>query len=476
MISLQAAATKASESEQYRSPDGIVRFVREVLRADPAPYQEDILRNFVLHKRAAVRGPHGLGKTALSSWIILWGASCCGDDVKVVTTASAWRQLTHYTWPEVRKWAARAMWELLGLRMRRDHEILEYGIKLPGREAFAVASNDPALIEGAHAKTLLYVLDESKSIPDPFWDAIEGAFSGAGSDTEADAFALAISTAGAPSGRFYDIHKRKRGYEEWWVRHVTLEEAVAAGRVSREWADGRKAQWGESSPVYQNRVLGNFAESGTDSVIPLAWIDQAVERWHERGGKGEGKESWGQDVAYTGDDDSVLACLVGSTFTELRVTSLEDPMQTAGRAIAALRQNMDIPIAVDVIGVGAGTYARLAEQGYQAIACNVAEATDLKDRSGELRFINLRAALWWALREALDPANGEDVALPPDDLLIGELTAPRWTYTSAGKIKIEAKDDIRKRLGRSTDRADAIALAWYAGRLANIRKWRIGLW
>ena len=77
----------------------------------PTPYQKRILSRIVEHKRVAVRGPHGMGKSATASWVILWFAlTRDGDDWKLPTTASAWRQLTKYLWPEVRKWRRRLNW------------------------------------------------------------------------------------------------------------------------------------------------------------------------------------------------------------------------------------------------------------------------------------------------------------------------------------------------------------------------------
>ena len=211
------AKRRADDDRQrasYRSQAGIVRIVRDVLKADPAPYQERILKALVKHKRVAVRGPHGLGKTALAAWVVLWGLLAFDDDVKIPTTASAWRQLEKFLWPEIRKWARPLMTE------HADMTLLTLSAKIPGKEAFAVASDDPALIEGAHANTLIYVFDESKAIPAGTWDAAEGAFSGAGEDTGADAYWLAISTPGATDGRFYDIHQRRPGFEDWHTEHV----------------------------------------------------------------------------------------------------------------------------------------------------------------------------------------------------------------------------------------------------------------
>lgn len=126
-----------------------------------------------------------------------------------------------------------------------------------------------------------------------------------------------------------------------------------------------------------------------------------------------------------------------------------------------------MPVAVDVIGIGAGVVDRLDELDYEIIPVNVAHAAKnrdgdtLKDAAGLLEFVNLRSYVWWHLRDRLNPDGDEPLALPLDDRLTGDLCAPHYTYTSDGKIKVESKDDIRKRLKRSTDGGDAVCLAVY---------------
>ncbi|HUW09214.1 MAG TPA: hypothetical protein VM537_05755 [Anaerolineae bacterium] len=437
------------------------RFVAEYIAWEPGEgptdYQDEILGKLTEGRRVAVRGPHSLGKTAVASWIVL-GFALMNDgmDWKAPCTASVWRQLSKYLWPEIHKWARRLRWDKLG----RDPfdlrtELLQLNLKLATGEAFAVASDLPAMIEGAHADRLLYVFDEAKTIPDATFDAAEGAFA------SGDCYAIAISTPGEPIGRFYDIHKRKPGYEDWWTRHVKRDECIAAGRMSREWAEQRKAQWGEGSAVYQNRVLGEFASSEEEGVIPLAWVEAANQRWltlQDSGEWGEFKRA-GIDVARSGIDLTSYALRYGNAIKELRRYAKEDTMATAGRA-AAILKGLGGEAYVDVIGIGAGVVDRLREQKFAVVAFNASESTDLKDRAGILGFTNQRSAGWWTLREMLDPANGEDVALPPDDLLTGDLTAPHWRVMSGGRIQIESKDDIRKRIGRSTDDGDAVVMAF----------------
>lgn len=454
---------KTAKQVSYATPDGIVRFVRDVLHAHPTAYQERILRAFVEYHRVAMRAPHGAGKTALAAWVVLWGMYAFDTDVKIPTTASAWRQLQYYLWPEIHKWTRKSSIDPMP-------RVLDLALKDVGKEAFAVTSDTPALIEGAHASILIYVFDEAKAIPSDMWDAAEGAFSGAGGQTGAQAYALAISTPGVASGRFYDIHSRRPGYEDWHVEHISLDEAIAAGRMSQSWADQRKKQWGEHSAVYQNRVLGEFADSSEDSVIPLSWVELANGRWHERQGKGAGNISWGVDPARYGEDQTTICRLVGRVCERIYRYSQQSTMETTGRVVTHV-QSKDAPIAVDVIGLGAGVYDRLKELGFKnALGVNVSQTArdergkPLKDKSGTLTFFNLRSAVWWMLREALDPENPEPLALPPDDTLTGDLTAPTYAYLSNGAIKVESKDDIRGRIGRSTDDADSLGLAVYAAR------------
>ena len=140
-------------------------------------------------------------------------------------------------------------------------------------------------------------------------------------------------------------------------------------------------------------------------------------------------------------------------------------METAGLVVAELQGRERHPEAVvDVIGIGAGVVDRLREQGFPVVAFNASESTDMTDRSGELRMLNCRSAAYWNLRDLLDPAYGSTVALPPDALLIGDLCAPKWRMSSSGRVQVEAKDDIRARLGRSPDRGDAVMHAFWTQR------------
>lgn len=445
----------------------------------PAPYQLEALDELFTHKRLAVRGPHGLGKTALAAWAILWFAlTRDGQDWKIPTTASVWRQLQKFLWPEVHKWSRHLRWPKIGREPFGRSELLKLTLRLATGEASAIASNNHELIEGAHADHLLYIFDEAKAISDDTFDAAEGAFSGAGPDTQMEALALAISTPGAPAGRFHDTHKRKPGLEDWTTQHVTLEEAIAAGRISRHWANQRKKQWGENSAVYQNRVLGEFAAGDEDAVIPLAWLEHANEVWHQW----QEEQALAQqepaiqivaaDIARSGADSTIIAPRSGNVIAELRKYDKQSTMATTGRIIGLLRKYPDAIAIIDVIGIGAGVVDRAREYkdiAGRIVAYNGAEAAaykrgrtkvELTDESGELTFANKRSWAYWNLREMLDPESDHQVGLPPDDELTGDLTTPTHEVRSGGRIHIEKKVDVKKRVGRSPDAGDTVVMAF----------------
>lgn len=434
----------------------------------PTDYQDEIIYDLFTHGRMAVRGCHGLGKTMLVSTVVLAFALTrdIDSDWKIPTTASVWRQLTKYLWPEIHKWSKLIRWDFVGRDpFDRRIELQTLNLKLNTGEAFAVASNDPGHIEGAHADSLLYVFDESKMIPAGTFDAAEGAFSGAGTDTVNEAFAITVSTPGETSGRFYDIATHRPGFSDWRTRHVTLEEAIAAGRLSREWAEKRKAQWGEKSAIYQNRVLGEFADSSEDALIPLAWIEQSQKLFDEYEGLPQegATTSYGLDVAWRGADQSAFAKITGDVLEWLRYYAKLEPMELVGHVAAEVADDRESPVGVDVVGMGAGYFGRLEELGYAAVAVDVRETTEIRDMSGLRRFHRVRDLIWWMLRDALDPDNPERLALPSEGIedLVSDMTAPMWSYNSSGKVIVEDKDSIKTRLGRSPDGAEAVAIALY---------------
>jgi hypothetical protein len=224
-------------------------------------------------------------------------------------------------------------------------------------------------------------------------------------------------------------------------------------------------------PLRSQMLYGDFDAAVQDDpwqVIPTAWVEAAMRRWKDMGGAAHRPEvrqtCIGMDVAHGGSDATVLAPRYGDWFAALGKHKGSDTPD--GKTAAALAVKVFEPgsfINVDAIGYGASAAERLIDRppdghGLAAFAVNVALPSEHKDRSGKYKMRNIRAEMYWRLREDLDPEFGSKMALPDDPELLADLTAPTYEITSAG-IKIEAKDEIKKRIGRSPDCGDAVALA-----------------
>jgi len=222
------------------------------------------------------------------------------------------------------------------------------------------------------------------------------------------------------------------------------------------------------SEPWRSLLMGGFQTSFKDhtyQVIPTNWVRDAMARWQTKPPEGVGMSALGIDPALGGEDSTVFARRHGHWYDELiSVPGKEttDPIETAGHAIALMRDNCTL--VVDVIGIGSGCYSHLKQHvsAVDIVGLNVATASSKRSKDGKFTFANRRSELWWKFREALEPNLGEPIALPNDQELLADLTAPAFKLTKAG-IVIESKDDIRKRLGRSTDKADAVIMAWAYG-------------
>lgn len=214
-------------------------------------------------------------------------------------------------------------------------------------------------------------------------------------------------------------------------------------------------------PLRSQMLYGDFNAGLEDDpwqVIPTAWVEAAQARW-KRPDRLAPMDSLGVDVARGGRDNTILARRHAMWF-DVPLTypgkDTPDGPTVAGLAIAALRDHAVIHL--DVIGVGASPYDFLAQAKQQVVGVNVAEAARGTDKSGRLRFFNLRSELWWRMREALDPTNNTGIALPPDPRLLADLTAPTWSLSGA-TLKVASREDIIEKIGRSPDFGSAYVLA-----------------
>lgn len=398
-------------------------------------YQKEVLRDLATWDRVAWRSGHGCGKTTTAAWAAIWFLFTFPNS-KVITTASAWRQVEKQLWPEIRRWLSIADMSLIG---DPKFETLNLMIKIDDAWfATGEASDDPLKMEGFHAPYLLYIVDEGKAVPPPTYEAIDGALTQGGK-------ILVISTPPAEkAGYFYDIFSRKvPGYH---LHHTSSEDSP---NVSKAWIESRKEEWGEDSPIYITRVKGEFAESGENHLIPLSKIELAV----SAEGLSSEKKLAALDVARFGEDKTVLAIREGNEVTKLFKWEKQDTMETVGVVGNKLRELGINEIIVDVIGVGAGVADRLREIGFDVYEFNSAEKADDSEKHS-----NKRAEMWDGLRARFID---KSISIPDDSELIGQLSNVKYKYDSRGRLVIESKDDIKKRGLKSPDKGDAVAMVFY---------------
>ncbi len=421
-----------------------MRFVRDMWDVELEDFQVEALEKLSTDGRVAIRSGHGVGKTTLLAWSVLWHM-CSFFPQKTPCTAPSASQLQDVLWPEIATWLRKmpAEWQ-----KHLSHKAERLELVNAEDESFAVArtarKEKPEALQGFHANNLLFVIDEASGVEDTIFEVAQGALS------TPHARVLMTSNPTRTSGYFYDAFHRLR--HKWHTINVPCDQSY---RVSPDYIEEMATKYGKDSNVFKVRVLGEFPTTEDDAVIPLDLCESAKGR--DVALIQSAPVIWGVDVARFGDDRSALAKRRGNHQLEKTQSwRQKDTMQLSG---IIYRQWQDTPIAdkpdsicIDVIGIGAGVVDRLAELGLPAVGVNVAEAPAIKDR-----YMRQRDELWFEVREWLAK---RDVRLADDEELIAELTLPKYEITSGGKLKVEGKDDIKKRGVISPDLADAFCMTF----------------
>ena len=217
-------------------------------------------------------------------------------------------------------------------------------------------------------------------------------------------------------------------------------------------------------PMRSQLLYGSFTAGTEDrprQLIPTEWVRLAQERWERTKKPLVPMSAMGVDCARGGKDQMVIAPRYGNYFdTLLMYPGISVKNGPAAAAIIFEQRRNNCPVNVDIGGIGTAVYDALEanDDSGLIVAMNGASGSIARDKSGQLDFLNARAEWYWKLREDLDPASGMEICLPPSRTLLSDLCAPSWELTVRG-IKIESKDEIIKRIGRSPDEGDAVVYA-----------------
>lgn len=410
------------------------------------PWQWEASRLLVHGKRRlSIRSGHRVGKSAFLSWTILWFLTCFYP-TKVGCTAPTATQMSDVLWAELSLWHRRLSDRSPELGSQFEWTTDEFRLAERPKESFAVArtarQEKPEALQGLHAANSLIIADEASGVPQAVFEAGRGSLAARG------AFVILTSNPTRTSGFFYETHHKLRPL--WDCLEINGEDVPTQ---SQQFRDEIVYEYGKDSNYYRVRVQGEFPLSEDDVVIPLELCDAA----RQRDVKPFGDTIWGVDVARFGSDRTVLIkrC-TNATLEKHKSWTGMDTMQTAGRINVewadTLPENRPKQIFVDVIGIGAGVVDRLQELNLPVMGVNVAEMASIDDR-----YMRLRDELWFGARRWLEK---KSCKLVEDEKLIAELSLPKYTFTSGGKIKVESKDDLKKRYPRSPDIADALVLTF----------------
>ncbi|MBW6490996.1 MAG: hypothetical protein K0B15_07345 [Lentimicrobium sp.] len=475
------------------------RFARDILRIKLDPQQEAILRGVQHNKMVTVRSGTARGKdfvAAAAALCFLYLTPDFDDEgemiasTKIALTAPTGRQIKNIMMPEITKMYNRA--KFLPGNLMSDGIRFDYF-----KDWFLVgfkASDSPEAWSGFHAVNTMFVITEASGIPEVIYEAIEG-------NLQQNSRMLLVFNPNTTTGYAASSHKSARftkfRLSSLDAPNVLARKTIFPGQVDYEWICDKVNQWcttiqerdfneGEGdfrfqvpekpellyrpNDLFRIKVLGMFPKVSEDALIPINWVELANQRWIEKteylDRENLGPKSLGVDVAGMGRDSSVLCHRHGSYVWKFDVhfaAGKADHMAISGMVANALKVDPENKAFIDTIGEGAGVYSRLIELGYDnAFSCKFSSgAKGLNDITGVYKFANLRAYLFWCVRDWLNPANNNDACLPLDDQLIEEATAIKWKFQSDGSIIIEPKEDIKTRLGRSIDKFDALANTFY---------------
>jgi hypothetical protein len=444
-------------------------WVRERLGEHVWSKQDEIMSALTSQRRVAVRSCHGVGKSHIASRAVAWwlDTSPTGEAF-VVTTAPTFAQVRAILWRYIGQ--AHRKGNLAGrvtqTEWKLDNELVAFGRK--------PADHDEGAFQGIHAKRVLVVLDEACGIPEDLWIAADAL------TTNTECRILAIGNPDNPSSYFAKVCQPNSlwhtiGISAFDSPNLTGEEvpqALSDLLISKSWVEEKEQEWGTDNPIYSSKILGEFPLDNPWSVVRAG--DVAACR--------NGSDTpWSADELLPvelgvdvggGGDETVIRERRGRLVCREWRERTDRPDAIAPLILKAIRDTGATAVKIDSIGVGFGCVGELQNMRNRGlhsahiVPVNVAEAS-----RWPAKYKNVRAEMWWEVGRLLSERREWDLTSNRNhkypgcenaDATIAQLLDPKWEVTPTGQILIEKKDEIRKRLGRSPDNADALLMAFYS--------------
>lgn len=444
-----------------------VLFAQEVLRFKPDKWQKDALMDLGENPKVAIKSGQGVGKTGLEAVALLWFL-CCFPYPRIVATAPTKQQLHDVLWSEVSKWQSKS--PLLS-------EILKWTktyIYMVGNEKrwFAVArtATKPENMQGFHEDNMLFIVDEASGVADPIMEAILGTLSGENNKL------LMCGNPTRTSGTFYDAFNADRA-----IYKCHTVSSADSPRTNKQNIESLIRKYGRNSNVVLVRVFGEFPKQEDDVFIMLSLIEQCGSNIFELP-KEESSPYiiFGADIARFGDDETVIYRNVKGRINMVAHRRGQDLMATVGDIVCQYKHVIKefpeykgrVYVNIDDTGLGGGVTDRLREvkreQGLHRLSIvpiNAAEKIETDTKEGKEaaeHYNDLTTHMWAVLRDLLE---NKQIEIEDDPETFGQLSVRKYFMSSNGKLQLESKKEMKKRGLVSPDRADAVALSVYLGKV-----------
>lgn len=425
--------------------------VRELFGVEPDAWQVEVLEAFPHRDRQAMKACKGPGKTAVLAWLA-WNFLLTRPHPKIAATSITAENLADNLWTEMAHWQHRSpllksafTWTKTRI-FANDHPRTWW---MSARSWPKAADRDKQAdtLAGLHADYLMFILDEAGGIPDAVMAAAEA---GLASGVEGH-----LLMAGNPTHLEGPLYRACSSEADLWsVTEITgdPDDPRRSPRVSADWARQQIAKYGRDNPWVLVNVFGKFPPGSIDALLTIEEVEAAMRRPLPEGAYRHAARILGVDVARQGDDRTVIfprQGLAAFAPTELRN---QDSMQVAGRVGMKWDEWSADAVFVDGTGgYGAGVVDALRGIGRTPMEVQFAGA------ASQGGYLNKRAEIWWLMAQWIKDGG----ALPAIPELKAELTAATYMFRG-DRIQIEDKGQIKARLGRSPDLADALALTFAA--------------
>ena len=454
-----------------------VEFVIDIIGATPDDIQADILQSVQDNPMTSVRSGHGIGKSTVEAWTVIWFIAT-RPFPKIPCTAPTQHQLYDILWAEISKWLRNSPCLSTDLVMQSE----KFFMRGHKEEWFAVprTASKPDALQGFHAEDVLFIIDEASGVSDAIFEPVLGAMSTEG------ARLLMCGNPTQLSGFFYDSHHKNRA--SYKTFHI---DGRTSTRVSKEFVDTIRNMYGEDSDVFRVRVAGEFPLAENDIFISLPVIERSIateppQRPHPF------LIHIGCDVARFGDDKTVITYRVDEVLKIYRKRNGQDTMKTAddivelGMQLAEryhLNPSSDDPIAVKVDdgGVGGGVVDRLRQMkrlNPENLWWLEVFPTHFGVTIQHKHYHDSTTYMMAVVKKLLTPYDEEgnpkpvELILPNDDDLVAQLSGRKYELTDKSRIRVESKKVMKSRGLPSPDEADSVLLACLPVKFPKKRKGR----